>query len=88
MCCVHDTIAFEKRGIPAAVIITKAFTNAALFQFRAKGMDGHPYVELPHPISNLTPEVMRTVTQGYVEQVVQQLISPCSEKGMDGQYTS
>ena len=27
-----------------------------------------------HPISNLTPEAMRTA-RGYVEQVVQQLIS-------------
>ena len=75
MCCVHDTVEFEKRGIPAAVIITQAFKNAAVFQFRAKGMEGHPYVELPHPISNLTPEAMRTITRGYVEQVVQHLIS-------------
>jgi hypothetical protein len=72
---VHDTVELEKRGIPAAVIITRAFTNAAVFQFHAKGMEGHPYVELPHPISNLTPEAMRTVARGYVEQVIQQLIS-------------
>ena len=32
---------------PTAVIITQAFKNAAVFQFRAKGMEGHPYVELP-----------------------------------------
>ncbi len=74
MCCVHDTVEFEKRGIPAAVIITQAFINAAVFQFRAKGMEGHPYVELPHPISNLTPAGMRTVTQQYVEQLARQLI--------------
>ena len=72
MCCVHDTIAFEQRGIPAAVIITQAFTHAALFQFRAKGMAGHPYIVLPHPISNLTPEEMCTLMQGYVAHVVQQ----------------
>jgi hypothetical protein len=76
LCCVHDTVEFEKRGIPAAVIITQAFKNAAMFQFRAKGMEGHPYVELPHPISNLTPEAMRMLMQGYTEQVVQQLIRP------------
>ena len=73
MCCVHDTVELEKRGIPAAVIITQAFTNAAVYQFRAKGMEGHPYVELPHPISNLTPEAMRQVMQRYVAQVVRQL---------------
>ena len=83
MCCVHDTIAFEQRGIPAAVIITQAFTNAAIFQFRAKGMAGHPSVVLPHPISNLTAEEMRRLTQGYVAHVVQQLISPGCERDVD-----
>ena len=58
MCSVHDTIEFEKRGIPATVIITQAFKNAAVFQFKGKGMDGHPYIEMPHPISNLKPEEM------------------------------
>ena len=73
MCSVHDTIEFEKRGIPATTIITTAFTNAAVFQFRAKGMDGHPFIELPHPVSNLKPEEMREVTLRYVDQLVKQL---------------
>ena len=33
-----------------------------MYQFRSKGMDGHPFIELPHPISNLTPEEMRALT--------------------------
>ena len=53
MCSVHDTIEFEKRGIPATTIITSAFRNAAVFQFKSKGMEGHAYVEMPHPVSNL-----------------------------------
>lgn len=73
MCCVHDTIAFEQRGIPAAVIITQAFTRAAEFQFRAKGMPGHPFVVLPHPISNLSTADMQALTQRYVEHVVRHL---------------
>ena len=73
MCSVHDTVEFEKRGIPATVIITQAFRNAALFQFRSKGMEGHPYIELPHPISNLKPEEMREVALRYVDEVAWQL---------------
>ena len=73
MCSVHDTVEFEKRGIPATVIITQAFRNAAIFQFRSKGMEGHPYVELPHPISNLKPEQMREVVLRFVDLVVAQL---------------
>ena len=73
MCSVHDTIELEKRGIPATVIITAAFRNACAFQFRAKGMDGHAYVELPHPVSNLTPEKMRGLALGYVDIAARQI---------------
>ena len=73
MCSVHDTVEFEKRGIPATVVITTAFRAAAVFQFKGKGMEGHPYVELPHPISNLKPEEMTALTLNYVDQVVGQL---------------
>ena len=73
MCSVHDTVEFEKRGIPASVFITQTFRNAAIHAFRVKGMEGHPYVELPHPISNLTEAQMRAVTQRFVDQFVQQV---------------
>ena len=73
MCSVHDTVEFEKRGIPATMFLTQVFKNAAVYQFRSKGMDGHPYIELPHPVSNLTPEEMRAVTLRFVEQFVRQL---------------
>ena len=73
MCSVHDTVEFEKRGIPATVFLTQVFRNAAVYQFRNKGMDGHPYIELPHPISNLNREQMREVTLRFVDQFVRQL---------------
>jgi hypothetical protein len=73
LCSVHDTVEFEKRGVPATVIITQAFRSACVFQFRGKGMEGHPYVELPHPISNLKSEEMRALTLEYVDLVVRQL---------------
>ena len=73
MCSVHDTIEFEKLGIPATTVITTAFTNAAVFQFRAKGMEGHPYIELPHPVSNLKREEMQEVTLKHVDALVKQL---------------
>ena len=73
MCSVHDTVEFEKRGIAATVIITENFRRAAEWQFRSKGMEGHPYIELPHPVSNLKPEEMRELTLRYVDQLVRQL---------------
>ena len=72
---MHDTIAFEQHGIPATTILTQVFTNTAIFQFRAKGMAGHPYIALPHPISNLTSDDMRGLTRRYIDDVVRQLIA-------------
>ena len=73
MCSVHDTVEFEKRGIPATMVLTSVFKNAAIHQFRTRGMDGHPFIELPHPVSNLTPEQMREVTLRHVDEVVRYL---------------
>lgn len=73
MCSVHDAVEFEKRGIPATVFLTSTFKNAAIHSFRTKGMDGHPFIELPHPISNLTHEQMRAVTTRFIDQFVRQV---------------
>ncbi len=75
MCSVHDTIELEKRGIPATVIVTDAFKKAAEFQFRCSGLEGHPYIVLPHPVSNLRAEEMRELTLKYIDQVAQQLVT-------------
>jgi hypothetical protein len=72
---VHDTIELERHGVPATVIITSAFRQVAEFQFRAKGMNSHPYVELPHPVSNLKPDEMRAVSLRFVDELVRQLTS-------------
>ena len=72
---MHDTVEFEKRGVPSTTIITEAFKNAADFQFRGKGMEGHPYVQLPHPVSNLQPDEMKETTLKFVEEVASHLKS-------------
>jgi hypothetical protein len=38
-------------------------------------MEGHAYIELPHPISNLKPEEMKALTLRYVEPLVKQLVA-------------
>ena len=73
MCSVHDAVEFEKRGIPATVILTQIFKNAAMHQFKSRGMEGHALIELPHPISNLSHADMRAVALRHVEQFVRQV---------------
>jgi hypothetical protein len=72
---VHDTVEFEKRGIPATVVLTSVFKNAAIHAFRTKGLEGHPFIELPHPISNLTADEMRALALRYTDDLVSQLTS-------------
>ena len=55
------------------MILTGVFKNAAIHQFRSKGLDGHRFVELPHPISNLTKDEMSELTLRYVDDVVRNL---------------
>jgi hypothetical protein len=76
LCSVHDTVELEKRGIPATVVITSAFRKAAEFQFRARGMAQHGYVEVPHPISNLKPDEVRDLALRYVDEIARQLTAP------------
>ena len=63
----------QKRGIPATVVTTAAFRSVAQFQFRAKGSEGHCFLELPHPISNLKPDDMRAVALQFVDELARQL---------------
>ena len=70
---MHDTVEFEKLGTPSTTVLTTAFAKAADFQFQAKGMLGHPYIEIPHPVSNLSAIDMRDLTLRYVDDVVLQL---------------
>ena len=50
-----DAIGFEKRGIPAAAIITTPFIPTAEAMARLSGMPGYPCAVVPHPIGSLAP---------------------------------
>lgn len=50
-----DAIAFEKRGIPAAAVITEPFVPTAEAMARLAGMAGYPVAVIPHPIGSLDP---------------------------------
>jgi hypothetical protein len=50
---VLDAIDFERRGIPAAVIITAPFVATAEAMARLAGMPGYPVAVIPHPVGSL-----------------------------------
>lgn len=50
-----DAISFEKRGIPAAAIITEPFIPTATAMAELAGLPGYPVAVIPHPVGSLSP---------------------------------
>ena len=53
----------ERLGLPAAGIMTTAFTSAADMMARALGAEGYRYVVIEHPISSASPEALAARAQ-------------------------
>ena len=71
-----DGILFEKRGVPAASIVTDVFETTGRAMAEAWGVTRYKFLSMPHPIANLTetqldqrareiaPEVVKLLLQG------------------------
>ncbi len=53
---MHDAVALEGRGVPAAVIVTNAFLHEADVQRTALGAERLEPVVIAHPLSTLTAD--------------------------------
>ena len=54
-----DAITFEKRGIPAAAVITEPFQSTAEAMAKLAGMTGYPVAAVSHPFGSLSREEVR-----------------------------
>jgi predicted ATP-grasp superfamily ATP-dependent carboligase len=70
---VADGVAFERRGIPAAVVCTDAFTVTADAMAALKGAQGYRYATTAHPVAVLTPDEVRKRASEALPQVVKLL---------------
>jgi hypothetical protein len=73
---VADGVAFERRGIPAAVICSDAFIVTADAMAALKGAKGYRYVTTAHPVAVLTPDQVRSRAEEALPQVVALLTLP------------
>jgi hypothetical protein len=53
-CCIRDSVALEKLGIPAAAIITTEFERETELTRSALGMHGLIPIVIDHPVSSIT----------------------------------
>jgi hypothetical protein len=68
---VADATLLEKRGIPAACVITHQFTRAANAMARRNDYPDFHYAMVPHPIGNLKPEQIRQRALEVLPQVIE-----------------
>ena len=69
-----DAISFEKRGIPAAAIITEPFVPTALAMAELSGMPGYPCAVIPHPVGSLDADEVRARAQAIAARVAELLL--------------
>lgn len=65
-----DGTVFEKKGIPAAAIITHTFTASANAMARRNGYPDYRYAMIPHPLSSLDAEQVRERAREVLPQVL------------------
>jgi hypothetical protein len=70
---VADGVAFERRGIPAAVVCSDAFTVTADAMAAVKGAKGYRYATTQHPVAVLGPDEVRKRAEEALPQVVELL---------------
>jgi hypothetical protein len=73
---VADGTAFEKRGVPAASIVTAPFTRAGDAMAKRQGYPNYRYAMMSHPIGNLKPEQIRERAREVLPQVLEILGLP------------
>ncbi|HXZ64050.1 MAG TPA: UGSC family (seleno)protein [Streptosporangiaceae bacterium] len=73
---VADGILLEQAGIPAAVIVSDAFTVSADAMAGLRNAPGYTYVTTPHPVANLTAEGVQARAAQAVPAIVALLTEP------------
>lgn len=69
-CSVHDVAEIETAGVPAVIVASDQFDEAAAAQGSALGTNP-TVVYVPHPIQNRTDDELH----GFADEVVNQLIA-------------
>jgi hypothetical protein len=69
---VHDIVDLESGGIPAVMVASREFVDAAAAQARALGADP-ARVFVAHPIQDRTDEEIRALADGALAEILRRL---------------
>lgn len=71
---MHDSVFFEKAGIPVAAFATTEFANAARAQADALGMPDFELIYVEHPIQPLTEVEVQQRADAVFDQLLAKLL--------------
>jgi hypothetical protein len=71
---VLDSIVFEQHGVPSASIITDVFIRTGDAMSRTWGLKDFRFLNMPHPIANLSGEQLDQRAREIVPEVVRLLL--------------
>ena len=80
-----DSLLLERRGIPAASIITDLFEKTGQAMLTTWGVPSFKFLTMPHPTANLTEEELDQRARDIAPKVAQLLLEghePIVNKGM------
>ena len=63
----------ERRGLPAAALITDEFRPTALKMLENQGAPWYPFIEVEHPINIRTETELRQIAENATEEIVRLL---------------
>ena len=72
---MHDAITFEKAGLPAAGICTQPFIPSGKAIAKIRGIEGYPFVVVPHPVGSLEEEGIASRAREALPQVLELLLA-------------
>ncbi|MES2289077.1 MAG: UGSC family (seleno)protein [Pseudomonadota bacterium] len=81
--CVHDGVTLEKRGVPTATVNSDAFVVLGQMEAVALGVPGLPIVIVPHPMGDVSAEVVVERARNVVTQVIRVLTTDASKLESD-----
>ena len=64
---------FESQGVPAVAVITEPFRQTGQTMAASWGVPGYRFVEMPHPIANLTEKEIDEQVDRLVPKVIARL---------------
>jgi hypothetical protein len=71
---VLDGLLFERRGVPAASIVTDLFDQTGRAMVMAWGVPSFKFLTMPHPTANLTEEELDQRARDIAPKVAQLLL--------------